>query len=323
MSGGPARQPVRSLQELIERQASAAVGVGRAGKSCWNGRIERLPRPGDPPNVLGMADWDGTLRYSDARVLRPLGRMFTRGGRKPAARTLAAYKEALLTVFHENNHLLAPRDQEHRDGRARWDWSTMLLEEGVTETYSRRRLHEFIDLMGLEDVAPGIGTAPTPTAYPQYVPAVEALTTWVAVRAGIPADDVLQQLNAETAAGKYQRFVSLAIGDAAHRMDPARLAACRRDLEATLRRVLGQARLFPLVKSQTFGELSGWLGSEAVQVLDEQLATIEGGAGSPHPPPPQLAGTGLKAHGAGQVLRSPAGSRRAAIRLRPSLGHSR
>lgn len=322
MSAGPSDPPVRSLEQLLERQAQAALEVGRAGKSCWNGRVERLPRPGDPRNVLGMADWDGTLRYSETRVLRPLRQMFARGGRRLTALALATYKEALLTVFHENNHLLAPCDQEHRDGRAGWDWSTMLLEEGVTETYSRRRLEEFTTLMGLEAIAPGIAAAQIPAAYPQYVPAVEAVVAWVAGQTETTVDDVLRQLNAETAAGKYRRLVTLAIGGRARRMDPDRLTACRKELERTLRRVLGKARLFPMSRSQAFDELSGWLGSEAVEVLEEQLAAIDGVYRSPHPLPP----TRLPHRpGRGPVHRSPAPAiptRRAAIRERPSSGLS-
>jgi hypothetical protein len=198
----------------------------------------------------------------------------------------------------------------------------MLLEEGVTESYSRRRLEEFTSLMGLEAIAPGVAAAQIPVAYPQYVPAVEAVVAWVAGQTETTVDDVLRQLNAETAAGKYRRLVTLAIGGRARRMDPDRLTACRKELERTLRRVLGKARLFPMSRSQTFDELSTWLGSEAVEVLEERLAAIDGVYRSPHP----LAPTRLPHRPArGPVHRSLAPAiptRRAAIRDRPSSGLS-
>ncbi|MBO0691176.1 MAG: hypothetical protein J2P40_16600, partial [Candidatus Dormibacteraeota bacterium] len=74
-----AARPVRTLDELFDRQADAAVAVGRADRSCWNGRIDWLPRSEfrDPDEVVGIADWDGTICLSRDSVLRPLARLFT------------------------------------------------------------------------------------------------------------------------------------------------------------------------------------------------------------------------------------------------------
>ena len=83
--------PVRTLDELFDRQADAALAIGGAGRSCWNGRIEWLPRPGsdEPPGVVGIADWDGTISIYRTILRACIGRgpNSFRSFRRPATRS--------------------------------------------------------------------------------------------------------------------------------------------------------------------------------------------------------------------------------------------
>jgi hypothetical protein len=233
-----------------------------------------LPRPGFSRDVLGLADWDGSLHYSEPHVLAPLRELFAHPGQARTNQALYHCKEAVLTVFHENNHLLAPSDSEHGEAATTWDWPYVVLEEGVTEAYSRLRLHAFIDALGLEEMAPGLRATQIGVAYPQYVPAVITLTSRVAEVANSSLEAVLERLNAETPAGKYPRLADLALGGRGGVSPPARARQRRRALERDLGEVLGRARFFAGASPQNHQQLSEALGSEAVRVLDEHLARL-------------------------------------------------
>jgi hypothetical protein len=211
----PARadRPARTLAELLRRQAGAAAAAGGAERSCWNGRVEWLPRPnaGDPPGVVGIADWDGTICLSREVVLRPLERLFGEDQTALSTSDLLEAKLAASVLFHENNHLLVSGDQQHADTELAWDWPLVILEEGVTEAFTHARLDEYLERLGLHDRAPALREVEIPATYPAYVPAVEALARGVGHLTGRPADEVLRRLNAQSGAAKYAHLGRLVL----------------------------------------------------------------------------------------------------------------
>jgi hypothetical protein len=258
------------VEGLLACQAEVARRVGGAGRSCWNGQVTGLPRPGDSPDLLGVADWDGTLRFSRREVLAPLRELLS-GSPRRGQRALRRYKEALLAVFHENNHLLAPAGEEHDTALDGWDWAAVVMEEGVTEAYTSLHIGEFIRALRLDRLAPGLPEVEVPTAYPEYVPVVVALVERVARTSRLAPGEVLRELNAQTAPGKYRRLSQLSLAWLGEALPAEELRAWERGLERQLRDVLGRSRIFPLVRRGRIPDIAAMLADEAVRVLDQHL----------------------------------------------------
>ncbi|HZX05261.1 hypothetical protein [Kribbella sp.] len=200
---------VRSFDELMARQADAAIALSGAHHSSWRRGQLGPTRKVDRGIVLGTADWDGTLRYDHGEVVKPLREMFARQGRQLAAEDLVRYRSALLVVLHENTHMLAPEgrdngDREDRDTPLSPDAARMALEEGATEAWAYRNLDRYIDELGLEDVAPGLNSVTAISRYQHYLPAADILAERIGERSGAGRDELLRQLNCELSDRKWR-----------------------------------------------------------------------------------------------------------------------
>ena len=275
--------PVRTLDELFERQADAALAIGGAGRSCWNGRIEWLPRPGsdEPPGVVGIADWDGTICLSRDSVLRPLARLFTEDPASLSVRRLLEAKLAVSILLHEHNHLLVSGDQEHADTEKAWSWPMVVLEEGVTEAFTHAHVDDSIARVGLDAVAPHLPMVPIPPTYPAYVPAVQALAQGVGRLTGKPADEVLRHLNAQSGAAKYAHLGRMVLEDSglAGRIPGADRAAAAKRLAEGARDALARVGEVTSPDVEEVERHSRRVGRDAVvaivhglQSLDERFA---------------------------------------------------
>ncbi|NEA35427.1 hypothetical protein [Streptomyces sp. SID13031] len=194
---------VTSLKGMMDEQANAAVRISGADHSSWNGKLDVT----DPARkVRGAVKWDNTIEYSDRSVNEPLREMFDNARvHNQDPRTLQSYREAVKTVLHENTHVLAAEGTQHSDAKdAFQNPSVKSLEEGVTELYSYANVDRYIDDLGLEEVAPGIGSADANRSYKQYVPAAETFTNGIARESGVDKDEVVRRLAVVNAEQKFQ-----------------------------------------------------------------------------------------------------------------------
>lgn len=194
---------VTSYPELMREQARSAVKVSGAHHSSWNGRIG-VTAP--ERKVRGAVTWNEDIEYSDAKVNEPLKEMFGNARvYNQDAETLQWYREAVKTVFHENTHLLAAEGTNHRDAMyALADPSAKVLEEGITEVYSYDNLNEYIDDLGLEEIAPGIKSADAHQSYRQFTPAARRFAEGIGRETGIESGEVARQLAVVNGAQKFR-----------------------------------------------------------------------------------------------------------------------
>ncbi|WBQ05084.1 hypothetical protein [Kribbella sp. CA-293567] len=156
---------VTNYRDLMAQQAAAAVKLSGAHHSSWSGQLGQIDRQS---KVGGLAEWDHSIRYNPRVVDEPLQEMFRNSRvhlQDPA--DLGSYRSALKIVLHENVHMLASEGGDlaqaqyafaHLDG-------VRELEESVTELYSQQRLNDYIDELGLDQVAPGIKEARSTPVY--------------------------------------------------------------------------------------------------------------------------------------------------------------
>ncbi|MEV8377032.1 hypothetical protein AB0P21_30100 [Kribbella sp. NPDC056861] len=194
---------VNSHQELMAEQANAAVRISGAHHSSWNGRLD-VTAP--DRKVRGSVKWDNTIEYSDRLVNEPLREMFDNArSHNQDPQTLQSYREAVKTVLHENTHVLAAEGTQHSDAKdAFQNPSVRALEEGVTELYSYTNVDRYIDDLGLEEIAPGIGAADANRSYKQYVPAAETFTKGISRESGVDNDEVVRRLAVVNAEQKFR-----------------------------------------------------------------------------------------------------------------------
>ncbi|MDX6294054.1 MAG: hypothetical protein QOH50_3129 [Kribbellaceae bacterium] len=194
---------VSSYQELMAEQARAAVRVTDAHHSSWNRRVQPLPAQVDDRRAI--ARWDGTLQYDERRVTAPLREMFDNAGREQSRAVLGRYRAALKDVFHENIHLLAAAGTSHGMGHdAYQEEAVEVLDEAVTEAHSYNDLNAYIDVLGLEEIAPGISSVQYGQSYPQYMPAVETFANAVGRRSGLDGAEVIRRLAVVNAEDKFR-----------------------------------------------------------------------------------------------------------------------
>ncbi|MET7281969.1 hypothetical protein ABZS29_27300 [Kribbella sp. NPDC005582] len=194
---------VTTYNQLMVEQARAAIRVAGAHHSSWNGKIGVTP-PED--NAHGVAEWNHTITYADRSVKAPLQEMFENArvyNQDPE--TLRSYREAVKTVHHENTHMLAAEGTEHSDGAAPFqNLPEQALEEGITEVHSYDNLNEYIDELGLEEIAPGIKTAEARSSYPHYTPAARRFAEGIGRETGVEPAEVARRLAIVNAGEKFR-----------------------------------------------------------------------------------------------------------------------
>ena len=205
-------KPPTSFEELMAVQHFAAINVTGAHHSSYNGTHKELPYTMvDGEQVLGIADWDRTVRYDEEHVRAPLRKMFlNRGVPGQSPRDLLRYRNAVLVVFHENLHFLAAEGTEHDDAKDMFQYPEVrALEEGATEEYGYDTVDDYILALQLHKVAPGIETVPGTTTYPRFTPAAGQLAwdlgglTGPRQRVGLGKQEVLRRMNIVHASGKW------------------------------------------------------------------------------------------------------------------------
>lgn len=172
------------------------------------------PAPGvDRGVLLGLAAWDGTLYLDEQFINEPLRRMFDAPGTRHDVPTLRRFRFALSEMFHQQSHFLATEGTTYADSAAAFlDPVVRLLELGVTAAWTAKHLDEYLENLGIPEIAPGIDQVELPVGYPAYVPAVEALTAGLGELTRQPADEVLRRLNGATPAQKLVGITWLLLG---------------------------------------------------------------------------------------------------------------
>jgi hypothetical protein len=196
---------VTSFRELMREQAKAAVQVSGAHHSSWNERFG--PRIASESKTGGTANWDNSISYNPRHVDERLQEMFRNArvhNQDPA--DLRGYRDALRVVMHENVHLLASEGREHSQAEAAFAHSPGVhaLEEGVTELYSHQRLNEYIEELGIDQIAPGIKEVKSPQVYKEYTPAVEGFADTIERRSGVERDEMIGRLAVVPADQKFK-----------------------------------------------------------------------------------------------------------------------
>ncbi|WP_145806837.1 hypothetical protein [Kribbella amoyensis] len=206
-------RPPKTFEELLAVQADAAVALSGADHSCWNGEVGKTRKPADDKVVvLGTATWKHKLRYDDKRVLRALEDMYEHSGVRPSDQKLLWYRNALKSVLHENSHLLARHGTTFRDAREAYrNHAVHALEEGVAEAYSVRHLDDYIDELGLEEVAPGLKDLAGRSTYPKYAPAALHLADQLGAATGLDTNEVLRRLTVVNPAEKWPVVADLVL----------------------------------------------------------------------------------------------------------------
>jgi hypothetical protein len=195
----------RSFDGLIARHAAVAVELSGADRTRWNGRLD----PTDN-GVLGGARWDGSLEFDRKLVVQPLREMYERAGVRHPPKTLRRYREALLTLLHEQSHFLGPHNGTPQTARLAFKRAgSRALEEGVAEAWTHDNADRFLRRLGVPRIAPGIMRVRTDPGYPEFLPAVRALATGIGSQVDLPPATVLDLLNRHTAETQWATITEL------------------------------------------------------------------------------------------------------------------
>ena len=291
-AGGSQRRPgVRSFDELMDRQADAALALSGAHHSSWKRGQLGPTRKVDRGIVLGTADWDGTLRYDYERVVKPLQEMFARQGQEIGPEDLVKYRSALLVVLHENAHMLAPAGRDNGDERdtpLHPDAARKGLEEGATEAWAYRNLDRYIDELGLADAFPDLKRVTAISRYQHYLPAADVLAERIGDHAGIGRDEVLRQMNNTLSDGKWPIAVDHLYekSDLRELVPSGDVRRVKREIDAAMRapfRSLTELETVMPIKSRAeksagLGEAAYYEGLRAVARIEERYRSGAGPA---------------------------------------------
>jgi hypothetical protein len=270
---GQSAEPPDSLPALLAAHAQAAIQVSGADQTAWNGHVVEAGE-----GILGVAHWDGTLHLDRECILDPLRELYEEPGVRQSDEALIRCREALVTVLHEQSHFLGPAGATQEAARAAFTLpGGRALEEGVAEAWAQDHLDDYLERLGIDEVAPGISEVRSAPSYQAFVPAVRVLTTDLDRRAGLPRGETLQALNRQTAEGQWQLVV-----DSAYRssrlpdlVPPDREAAVRQRLETTLRHSFNALAQFETLPRDLATTSSRAAGHQTVQRLTEEIATAE------------------------------------------------
>jgi hypothetical protein len=195
----------RSLTELLEHHAHAALEVSGADQSAWNGKVVEAGE-----GILGLAHWDGTLHLDRECILDPINEMYERAGGRHSKARLIRYREAFATLLHEQSHFLGPTGATQEAALTAFKLpGGRHLEEGVAEAWAHDHLDDYLRRLGVDQVAPGITKVRSEPSYAAFVPAVRLFTRDLDRRAGLPAGESLHLLNRQTAEGQWRTALDL------------------------------------------------------------------------------------------------------------------
>jgi hypothetical protein len=265
--------PPSSLAEFLEGHARAAVQLSGAGETAWSGQVIEAGE-----GILGVAHWDGTLHLDRECILEPLREMYSRAGEPQSDAALVRYREALVTVLHEQSHFLGPAGSTQEAARIAFKKpGGRALEEGVAELWAQDHLDAYLDRLGIHEAAPGISEVRSEPSYQAFAPAVRVLTTDLDQRAGLPPGEVLNALNRQTAEGQWNLVVDLAYKSSRlpELVPPDREPAVRLRLETTLRESFSSLAHFQGLSREFAETHSKAIGDRTVQLLTREITAAE------------------------------------------------
>lgn len=187
----PARRRPGSLDELLQAATGAALKVSGADRSNWTGQLQNTRHVRGLPDA-GDASRPG-LRLDYQYVMAPLRELYAVPGARHEAEDLLRYRRAVETLFHEHVHLLSAHGTDHTGVESYMRPAEVhALEEGVTEAYAFANVDRFIDVLGIEQVAPGITELPMAD---ELTPEATVLTLLAGqVSPQLSGDEVLRRL---------------------------------------------------------------------------------------------------------------------------------
>jgi hypothetical protein len=188
----PTRRRPGSLDELLQAATDAALTVSGADRSNWTGQLQNTRHVRGVPKSAD-AIWEQGLRLDYRYVMAPLREIYAVPGARHDAQELVRYRRAVETLFHEHVHLMSAHGTDHTEVESYMrPTEVQALEEGVTEAYAFATVDRFIDVLGIEEVAPGITEVPVPDS---LTPEATVLTMLAGqVSSEIPGDEVLRRL---------------------------------------------------------------------------------------------------------------------------------
>jgi hypothetical protein len=274
-----------TLAELLSQHAQAALSLSGADSSAWNGQIVEA---GD--GILGLAHWDGTLHLDREFVLAPLHDLYARAGEARPSTTLARYRDALLTLLHEQSHFLGPHGSTQEAARAAFRTpGAQALEEGVAEAWSHSHLDAYLRLLSIPHHAPGIDGVSTRPSYQAFVPATLALTSYLDERRHHPPGSTLTLLNRQTTEGQWPLVTDLLYRSTTlPRLIPyTEEPEIRHELETDLRTAFQSLEILQLHPQDLAAHRSHTMLQTALTTLDQRLERLANTFDRPrtHQPP--------------------------------------
>lgn len=270
---GAVDSPPRTLAELLAHHAQAALELSGADQTAWNSQVVEAGE-----GILGLAHWDGTLHLDRECILDPLHEMYRHSGKPQSDAALIRYREALVTVLHEQSHFLGPTGATQEAARDAFKGpGSRALEEGVAEAWAQTELDDYLTRLGIDQVAPGIDRVATESSYQAFVPAVLVLTSDLDERADLPDGETLRALNCQTAEGQWPQVVDLVYRSSRlpDCVPPAREPVVRLRLENTLRESFKGLEELETLPRGFAASRSLSAGRQCVTRLNEEIKAAE------------------------------------------------
>ncbi|WBQ05560.1 hypothetical protein [Kribbella sp. CA-293567] len=264
---------ITSFEGLLEQHASAALRVSGADQSSWSGEIVEAGE-----GILGLAHWDGTLHLDREFILDPLRELYARAGEPRGDAELLRYREALVTLLHEQSHFLGPAGATQKAARTAFSLpGGRALEEGVAEAWAHDHLNEYLRDLEIDKVAPGILDVRCEPSYAAFVPAVRLLTTDLDQQAAAPPGEALHLLNRQTAEGQWHQVVARIYHSSRlpHLVPAAEAPAIRLHLEQALRASFKGLELYEPLPRGFAASRSHAATTRMISLLHQEVAVTE------------------------------------------------